>query len=171
VSLTPEMSPLEGLEDAPIYEYKSIRNLQESVDLQSAALIDGRTNQQYLVFMGVRKDDLEKIDHKRASHYADNNLLVIKLMPSRKHKGAHLTLAEKLKLRVIVGMGLPEDCLYPVGATRYKRPRSSKEGDTAYCPSRPENWRLTGQGVPDLSRRLYYKRALSHDIKQSAMSH
>jgi hypothetical protein len=31
-------------------------------------------------------------------------------------------------------MGLPEDCLYPVGATRYKRPGSSKEGDTAYCP-------------------------------------
>jgi hypothetical protein len=61
VSSTPEMSPLEGLEDAPIYEYKSIRNLQERVDSQSAALTDGRTNQQYLVFMGVRKDDLEKI--------------------------------------------------------------------------------------------------------------
>ena len=52
--------------------------------------------------------------HTRMSHYADNNLLVIKPMPSRKHEGAHLTLVEKLKLRVIVGMGLPEDCLYPL---------------------------------------------------------
>jgi len=135
------MSPLGGLADIQIYHYKKIQDLRERVDSQSAALMDGRTNQQYLVFIGVTKGDLEKIDrqrasigrHTRLSHYTDGNLLVIKLMPSAKHEGAHLTLSRKLDRR-FASMGLPEDCLYPVGSTRYERPNSSKEGDAGYRP-------------------------------------
>jgi len=47
-----EMSPLEGLEGADMYQYKGVPDLKKKVDLHSAALMDGLLNQQYLVFFG-----------------------------------------------------------------------------------------------------------------------
>lgn len=92
--------------------------------------------------MGVQKADLEKMDKEnqrakigidtRLSYDADIHLLVIKMMPSKAQLG-HLTLAQHFtwKLR---RMGLPPNCLGPVGGTKYELPDSSKESDTAYCP-------------------------------------
>jgi hypothetical protein len=129
---------MEGLEG---YQYKGIRNLREHVNSQSTALMAGRTNQQYLVFRGVTKDELAKIDSKRASigkhtrmsHYTDSNLLIIKLMPSGKHQISHLTLHLKIR-NALIRMGLPDDALTPVGATTFTCPHSSKEGDSGYKP-------------------------------------
>jgi len=142
---------MEGLEGSRIYQYKGIRNLRERVKSQSTALMADRTNQQYLVFRGVTKGDLAEIDSKRASigkhvrmsHYTDSSLLIIKLMPSGKHEMSHLTLHLKISHKFI-RMGLPDDTLTPVGATRFTRPLSSKEGDSGYNPF-PGGMKLTGQ--------------------------
>ncbi|OCK92944.1 uncharacterized protein K441DRAFT_568394 [Cenococcum geophilum 1.58] len=132
---------MEGLKDVPIHQYIGIPNLRRCVRAQSAELQAGRSNQQYLVFEGVTKDHLGKIDHERASigkhtrmsHDTDADLLVIKLMPAAKHESAHLLLARRLEF-ALVRMGLPEDCLYPLGGTRFHGPSSSKEADSAFKP-------------------------------------
>lgn len=139
-----EMSPWDGLEGAPVYRYKSIRSLQECVRSHASALMDGLTNKQYVVFMGVKKADLEKIDKQRRkigldtrfSHDTDANLLIVKVMPSKGHELGHLILAQMFKDE-LTRMGLPRNCVVPVGATRYERPESSKEGDSGYYPRQP----------------------------------
>ena len=145
-----EASPLEGQVDAPIYQFAGIPDLRKHVDSQSNALVAGYTTQQYLIFRGVIKDNLARIDRQRASigkhtrmtHYTDTDLLVIKLMPSGEHEAAHITLADEVndKLR---GMGLPKRSLIPLGAKRYVGTNSSKEGDSTYKPmsrSQKDDW-------------------------------
>jgi len=95
------------------------------------------------VFRGVTKDDVKKMDrehqraeigrHTRFRYYNDGTLLVIKLMPSKEHEVAHLTLAQDAR-DALIGMCLPRHSLSPVGRTIYKPPNSSKEGDAAFCP-------------------------------------
>lgn len=138
-----EMSPWDGLEGAPVHRYTSMQRLQECVRSHSSAFKNSLTDKQYLVFMGVKKVDFEKMDEDkqrakigldtRLSHYADINLLVIKMMPSKEHELAHLTLANRFIFK-LGRMGLPEECVGPVGGTKYELPDSSKEGDTAFCP-------------------------------------
>jgi hypothetical protein len=104
-------------------------------------VITGSTNQQYLVFRNITKDDLSRIDRQRASigkhtrmtHYTDTDLLVIKLMPSAKHETAYISLASRVNHK-LKGMGLPIESLYGMGGTRYVGSNSSKEGDSAYKP-------------------------------------
>jgi len=132
---------MEGLQDVPIYQYIGIQNLRRCVKAQSTELQAGRSNQQYLVFQGVTKDHLGKIDHERASigkhtrmaHDTDADLLIIKLMPSAKHESVHLSLARRLE-NAFTRMGLSEDCLFPLGGTTFYGPTSSKEADSAYKP-------------------------------------
>jgi hypothetical protein len=135
-----ETSPLEGYEDAPIYQFTGIPELRKWVGSQSNALVAGRITEQYLVFRGVTKDDLAQIDHRRASigkhtrmtHYTDTDLLIIKLL-SAEHEAAHATLAEDIN-RKLEGMGLPKRSLFPFGARRSFGPNSTKEGDSTYQP-------------------------------------
>ena len=118
-----ETSPLDGLADVLIHWFTGIPDLRKRVGSQSDALIAGRTNQQHLIFRGVTKNDLARIDRQRASigkhtrmtHYTDTDLLIIKLMPSGKHEAAHLTLAGRVN-RKLEGMGLPMDSLVSIGA-------------------------------------------------------
>ena len=134
-----ESSPMEGLQDAPIYQYIGIQNLRRRVRTQSDELQAGRSNQQYLVFRGVTKDHLDKIDHERASigkhtrmsHDTDADLLIIKLMPAVKHQSAHLSLGTDLHF-ALARMGPREDFLYALGGTTFHGHRSSKEADSAY---------------------------------------
>src|SRR5271156_3836174 len=136
-----ETSSLEGYADAPTYRFTGIPDLRKHVKSQSKALAGGHTTHQYLTFRGVTKDHLAQIDRQRASigkhtrmtHYTDTDLLVIKLMPSKEHEAAHITLAEVVndKLR---GMGLPIGSLIPLGAGKCNGPNSSKEGDSTYKP-------------------------------------
>ncbi|OCK74075.1 hypothetical protein K432DRAFT_430233 [Lepidopterella palustris CBS 459.81] len=136
-----EILPMEGLQDVPIHQYTGIRNLQQRVRSQSAKLLAGCSNLQYLIFRGVTKDRLAQIDSKRASigkhtrmtHYMDTDLLIVKLMPLAKHETAHLTLADDLR-STFVRMGLPIHSLHPLGGTTFFGPTSSKEGDSAYKP-------------------------------------
>jgi len=143
----PDTDPLEGLEGEPIHQYTGIRKLKDRVNSQSIALMKGRTNRQFLIFRGITKDDLAEIDSKRVSigrqirisHYADDNLLIIKLMPLTKHERAHLTLFLKIRDQ-LVAMGLSDETLAPAGATRLtSRTRSSKEGDSGYLPPSREH--------------------------------
>jgi hypothetical protein len=114
-SLPVETSPLVKLGDVPTYRFTGIPDLRKRVGSQSNALIAGRINQQYIVFRGVTKDDLAKIDHQRASigkhtrmtHYTDTDLLIIKLMPSKKHEAAHIALADEVNDE-FRGLGLPK---------------------------------------------------------------
>jgi hypothetical protein len=88
-----EISPMEGLEDVNIQPFVRIANMRKIVKSQSDKLQAGNSNQQYLVFMPVTKDDLAKIDrarpsigkHTRMAHYTDTNLLIVKLMFSAEH--------------------------------------------------------------------------------------
>jgi hypothetical protein len=135
-----ETLPLEGKADAPIYRFTGIPDLRKRVDLQSRALVDDRTNQQYLIFQGVTKNSLAEMDRQRASigkytrmtHYTDTDLLVIKLMPSGIHEAAHLSLADEVN-RKLEGMG-PRKSLYPLGKTTFFGPNSSHEGDSTFKP-------------------------------------
>jgi hypothetical protein len=82
-----EASHLEGLGYVSIYQFKGIQDLQKRVEKQSDALRDGRTINQYLVFLGVTKDHLAQIDrqrtkmrkHTRITHYTDTRELIVKL--------------------------------------------------------------------------------------------
>ncbi|KIX01034.1 uncharacterized protein Z518_10100 [Rhinocladiella mackenziei CBS 650.93] len=140
--ISPEMSPLQGLERTHIHQYKSFRGLRGCVKSLSTALMAGRTNQQFLVFRDVKKDDLAEIDakresigrHARMSCYTYDNLLIIKLMPSVEHEMVHRNLGENIKFELIQ-MGIKRNHFPAVGAGRYSRPHSSKEGDTAYKPA------------------------------------
>lgn len=80
---------------APTNLFTGIRQLEKLVTLRSDELQAGRTNEQYLVIFYVTKDQLAKIDRKRA-HHLHTNELIIKLMPSAKHQSAHLFLAQRL---------------------------------------------------------------------------
>ena len=125
-TLPSETSPLEGLQDVPIHQYKGTRDLRERVQAQSAELQAGHSKQQYLVFQGVTKQQLAKIDrerdnvgrHTRITHYTSINLLIIKLMPSLKQELVHEHLADLLTFRFAF-MGFQEPPLLHVGATTY----------------------------------------------------
>jgi len=140
------MSPMEGLGNIYVHPYMGIDDLQEQVRSQCAELQTAGTNQQYLVFRGVTKRDLTKMDRERdtigkdtrMSYYADSNLLIIKLMPSVAHEMSHLSLAKKLD-RALGRMGIPEEALVPLGAGRFSSTRSSKEADGAFKPDSRES--------------------------------
>lgn len=134
-------SPLEGLEDLYIHRFVGIVNMRKAVKSQSDKLQAGDSNQQYLVFRPVTEDDLAKIDRARQSigsntrmaHYIDEDLLIVKLMPSAGHEGAHVNFGKKLCSKTI-SMGMTDEDLYGLGSTRFPGRRSSKEGDSAYKP-------------------------------------
>lgn len=130
-----------GQEYTELHQFTGIANLRKVINAQSTRLQQGISNQQYLSFRPVTEEDLAKIDNARDSigkhlqmtHYTDTNMLIVKLMPSEEHESAHLTLGMKLILKVIA-MGMTDEDLRPVSATRYRRNTSSKEGDTSYKP-------------------------------------
>ena len=115
--------------------------MQKAVNKLSKAMLSGTTDLQYLALENVSEEDLAIIDMARASigkhiritHHADSGRLIVKLMPSIKHQAPLLLFSEKLVFKIRT-MGVPRNELYPVGATRYKGLRSSREADTAYKP-------------------------------------
>jgi len=133
-----EALELEGLTKVDTCQYKSIAQVLKAINLQSDELISGASNQQFLVFCGVTQSDLARIDkgrprYTRVTYYEDLDLLIIKLMPSVIHEGAHANFGKKI-IAKIIRMGMSEDDLWSVGAGRLKGPSSSKEGDTSYKP-------------------------------------
>jgi hypothetical protein len=164
-----EASPLDGYENAPICVFAGIPDLQRRVKLQLDALRDGRTTDQYLIFLRVTKDHLAQIDHQRAqigkdtriTHYTDTHELIIKVIPLKLHETAHISLGDRVN-RKLEGMGLPIGCLMPLGAGRCSAANFSKEGDSSYkplwCRSGEDDW-PTIVIEAGLSESLHYLRA------------
>ena len=95
----------------------------------------------YLIFRLVTTNDLLEIESGRErgeisrgvrmTHYVDWNILIVKV-PTVEHEAAHRIFSDKLVIRA-AGMGLDEE-LISIGATTFKTPRVSKEGDSAFKP-------------------------------------
>jgi len=155
--LTPpaEISPIEGLTGVNTRRYVGVPDMRKIVNGLSKALQLGTTDAQYLAFERVTRDDLAKIDasrtsigrHTRMTYYADIDLLIVKLMPSAKHEGAHRSLSDDF-VHMVRAMGVPRSGLYSLGATRFEGHNSSKEPDSAYKPlpmrSRESDWPTIG---------------------------
>jgi len=134
-------SPLAGLAGAPIHQFTGIADLRRRVRSQSGALQDGRTNEQYLAFIGVNEDDLARIDSERErpsigknirlTHYTDSNWLIIKLMPTGKHETAHVELGDLLRV-TIRAMGITRREWIGTGSQTYRLGRVSKEADGSF---------------------------------------
>ena len=141
-----ESSPLEGLEDLCIQRFAGIANMRKAVKSQSDKLQAGDSNQQYLIFRPVTENDLAKIDqardsigkHTRMAHDTDTKILIVKLMPSASHEGAHGNFTSLL-IAKLIGMGMSALDLYTLGATRFAGRRSFKEGDSAFKPLTRQN--------------------------------
>ena len=143
---TPETSPLKGLENVKIQQFVGIEDMRKIVESQSDKLRAG-ASEQYLIFQPVTTRDLAKIDRERhnigkdtrMTHYADTDLLIIKLMPSAKQEVAHTNFAKKVIAKMI-RMGMSDDDIVTLGAARFNVPtRSSKEGDSDFKPSTLKN--------------------------------
>ena len=95
----------------------------------------------YMIFRPVTTKDLLKIERARENgkidrgvrltHYVDWDILILKV-PRAKHERSHRNFSKKLSIRA-AGMGL-EDEFDGLGATTFKTPRVSKEGDSAFKP-------------------------------------
>jgi len=114
--------------------------MRRIVKWQSEKLQKGDSDLQYLIFAHVSVDDLAKIDralnsigmHTRMAHYTDTDLLIVKL-PSAEHEAAHGSIATNMVM-TFARMGVPNDEIHFVGATRIRGCNSSKEADSAYRP-------------------------------------
>jgi hypothetical protein len=165
-----EASSLEGLERVEIRQFVGIADMQKIVQERSKELEAGASNQ-YLIFQPVTSDDLVEIDRERASigkhsrmtHYTDTHLLIVKLMPSATHEGAHVNFANNVLVKV-VRMGVSVNEFFGLGAARFSGPNSSKEGDSSFKPSSRTNeddWptivfesELSESGLSESLRRL-----------------
>lgn len=147
-------SDMDGIEDIPTYQFKNIEGLTKHITTLSGELLADRSEQQYMVFEGVTKEDLTEIEKARddnsnmgpsvkMTHFSDRALLIVKLMPSIKHETPHRSLGEDM-IRALIRMGTPDRELTAVGAGKYERPTSSKEGDSAWKPKvlrgGPDDW-------------------------------
>ena len=65
------------------------------------------------------------------THYVDWSILIVKV-PTAEHESSHRKFGKKLVIRA-AGMGL-EDEFSDLGATTFKTPRVSKEGDSSWKP-------------------------------------
>jgi len=132
----------EGLEGVPVWIFKTIKGMQETINLEASEASP------YMIFRPVTKDDLLKIERARESdkigrgvrmtHYVDWDILILKV-PTAEHEAAHRNFSKELIISA-AGMGLKWE-LFELGATTFKTPHMSKEGDSASKP-------LIGQPLP-----------------------
>jgi hypothetical protein len=125
----------EGLEDAPVWIFKTIKGMQEAINSYASEASP------YMIFRPVTTNDLLKIERARENgkidrgvrltHYVDWDILILKV-PTAKHERSHRKFSQKLTIRAAM-MGL-EDEFDSLGATTFKTPRVSKEGDSAFKP-------------------------------------
>jgi hypothetical protein len=130
----------EGLEGVPVQIFITIKNMQGAIDLYGEKLEASKASP-YLIFRLVATDDLLNIERARESgkisrgvqmtHYVDWDILILKV-PMAKHEVAHRRFSTRLSNRA-ARMGL-EDDFCDLGATTFKTPRVSKEGDSAFKP-------------------------------------
>ena len=130
----------EGLEGVPVWIFKTIKNMQEAINSYKEKL-EASEASPYMIFRLVTTDDLLKIEHARENgkihrgvrltHYVDWDILILKV-PTAEHEIAYRTFSDQLFGEALL-MGLRWE-LVNVGATTFKTPRVSKEGDSAFKP-------------------------------------
>jgi hypothetical protein len=130
----------EGLEGVPVWTFKTIKGIQEAINSHREKL-EASEASPYMIFRRVTADDLLKIERGRENgkidrgvrltHYVDWNILILKV-PTAKHEVAHGTFSDQLFCEAAL-MGLRWE-LCRLGATTYKTPRMSKEGDSSFKP-------------------------------------
>src|SRR5271170_6833224 len=130
----------EGLEGVPVWTFTTIKNMQEAISSYREKL-EASEASPYLIFRLVTTDNLLKIDRARENrkmsrgvrmtHYVDWDILIVKVL-TIEHEIAHRSFGGELVIEA-VGMGLRRE-LVNLGATTFKTPRVSKEGDSAYKP-------------------------------------
>lgn len=131
---------LERLEGVPVRIFTTIKNMQAAINSYQKKLNASKASP-YLIFRPVTKDDLLEIERARESggvergvrmtHYVDWDILILKV-PTVEHEAAHRTFSDQLFGEAML-MGLRWE-LFNVGATTFKVPRASKEGDSAFKP-------------------------------------
>jgi hypothetical protein len=128
----------EGLEGVPVWIFTTINNMQGAINSEKSK---ASKVSPYLIFRLVTTDDLLNIERVRENgemgrgvrmtHYVDWDILILKV-PTAEHKAAYRKFSNELVIRV-AGTGLKEE-FYDLGATTFKTPRVSKEGDSAFRP-------------------------------------
>jgi hypothetical protein len=129
----------EGLEGVPVRIFTTIKNMQDDID--SYRKLEASKASPYLIFRLVTTDDLLKIEHERErgeigrgvrmTHYVDWDILILKV-PTAEHERSHRNFSKELVISA-AGMGLKRE-FDELGATTFKTPRMSKEGDSAFKP-------------------------------------
>jgi hypothetical protein len=130
----------EGLEGVPVWTFKTIKNMQNAISSYREKLEASKASP-YLIFRLVTTDDLLNIERARENgkisrgvrmtHYVDWNILILKV-PTAKHEATHRNFCGELVIGA-AGMGLKRE-LIDLGATTFKTPRVSKEGDSTFKP-------------------------------------
>src|SRR3989440_2010191 len=130
----------EGLEDVPVWIFKTIKSMQEAINSYEEEL-EASEASPYMIFRPVTTKDLLKIERGRENgkidrgvrltHYVDWDVLILKV-PTAEHEAAHANFSDELKIEA-AGMGLRRE-LFRLNSTTYKAPRMSTEGDSAFKP-------------------------------------
>ena len=128
----------EALEGVPVQTFTTINNMQRAIDSKK---LKASKASSYLIFHLVTTDNLLQIERARESgkidrgvrmtHYVDWDILILKV-PTAKHEAAHRNFS-KVLVAGVLGMGLLWE-FFELGATTFKTPRVSKEGDSAFKP-------------------------------------
>jgi hypothetical protein len=138
---TPKFSKAsEGLRGVPVRPFTTIKVVQNALDSYGKKSEASKASP-YLIFSLVTTNDLLEIEcgrergeisrGVRLTHYVDWNILIVKV-PTAEHEIAHGSFGDELVVRT-AEMGLKGE-LVNIGATTFKSPRVSKEGDTTYKP-------------------------------------
>src|SRR2546423_13444062 len=130
----------EGLEDVPVWIFKTIKSMQEAINSYEEEL-EASEASPYMIFRPVTTKDLLKIERARENgkidrgvrltHYVDWDVLILKV-PTAEHEIAHGIFRDRLFGEAML-MGLRRE-LISIGATTFKTLRMSKEGDSAFKP-------------------------------------
>src|SRR2546423_1208193 len=130
----------EGLEGVPVRIFTTIKSMQEAIDSCRKKSKASKASP-YLIFRLVTTGGLLKIERERErgeidrgvrmTHYVDWNILIVKV-PTVEHEAAHRIFSDQLFGEAML-MGLRWE-LISIGATTFKTPRVSKEGDSAFKP-------------------------------------
>jgi hypothetical protein len=131
----------EGLEDVPVWIFKTIKNMQETINSYEKKL-EASEASPYMIFRPVKTNDLLKIERARENgkidrgvrltHYVDWDILILKV-PTAKHEIAHGNFSDQYLVFQTGLMGLRRE-LTRLGSTTFKTSRMSKEGDSAFKP-------------------------------------
>jgi hypothetical protein len=131
----------EGLEGVPVRIFTTIKSMQEAIDSRRKKSKASKASP-YLIFRLVTTNNLLDIEHARESgeidrgvrmtHYVDWTILIVKV-PTVEHEASHGIFRDQFLIGETILMGLRWE-LISIGATTFKTPRVSKEGDSALKP-------------------------------------